>query len=104
MSDAVTGRFTILVSFDIVQGGLDAFLPLMRENAEASRREEPGCERFDVLAVPGESGRILLYEIYRDRAAFDAHCASAHFKRFDAATAHLVAAKSVTVLDLLAAP
>ncbi|WP_083533192.1 putative quinol monooxygenase [Bosea sp. WAO] len=97
-------KFTILVRFRIADGSMAGFLPLMIENAETSRRDEPGCERFDVLQPDGEQDCILLYEIYRDRAAFDAHCASQHFKRFDAATKTMVAEKTVTVLGLLAEP
>lgn len=95
-------RFTILVRFRIADGHMATFMPLMIENAEASQREEPGCERFDVLQPADERDCILLYEIYRDRAAFDEHCASAHFKHFDAATKTLIVEKQVTVLDLLA--
>ncbi len=94
-------RFTILVRFRIVDGHMATFLPLITENAEASRRDEPGCERFDVLRPDEQPDCILLYEIYRDRAAFAEHCASVHFKRFDAATKTLVAEKQVTILDLV---
>ncbi|WP_353183192.1 putative quinol monooxygenase [Bosea sp. (in: a-proteobacteria)] len=97
-------KFTILVRFRIGPGQMPAFLPLMLENAEASRRDEPGCERFDVLQPQGQPDAILLYEIYTDRAAFDAHCASPHFKAFDGATQSMVVEKEVTVLDLLAEP
>lgn len=97
-------KFTILVRFRIASGRMPAFLPLMLENAQASRRDEPGCERFDVLERHDDRDTILLYEIYTDRAAFDAHCASPHFKRFDAATKDMVAEKEVTVLDLLVEP
>lgn len=97
-------QFTILVRFRIADGQMASFLPLMIENAEASRRDEPGCQRFDVLQPETDRDGILLYEIYRDRAAFDAHCASPHFKHFDAATKSMVAEKEVTVLDLLAEP
>lgn len=97
-------KFTILVRFRIADGQMQAFLPLMIENAEASRRDEPGCERFDVVQPQGDRDTILLYEIYTDRAAFDAHCASPHFKHFDTATRSMVAEKEVTVLDLLAEP
>ncbi|CAH1690490.1 Quinol monooxygenase YgiN [Hyphomicrobiales bacterium] len=97
-------KFTILVRFRITDGRMSAFLPLMIENAEASRRDEPGCERFDVLQPDGAKDMVLLYEIYSDRAAFDAHCASPHFKHFDVSTKSMVAEKEVTVLDLLAEP
>jgi len=95
-------QFPILVRFTIADGKMADFLPLMIENAEASLRDEPGCERFDVLRPAQEKDCILLYEIYRDRAAFEEHCVSAHFKRFDAATKAMIAEKQVTVLDLLA--
>ena len=97
-------KFTIFVRFRIGPGQMAAFLPLMIENAETSRRDEPGCERFDVVQPQNDRDTILLYEIYSDRAAFDAHCVSPHFKRFDAATRSMVAEKEVTVLDLLAEP
>ena len=42
-------------------------------------RDEPGCRRFDVVEPPGEADRILLYEIYDDRAAFEAHLKTPHF-------------------------
>jgi autoinducer 2-degrading protein len=97
-------KFTILVRFRIADGQMPTFLPLMIDNAEASRRDEPGCERFDVLQPADDKNLILLYEIYRDRAAFDFHCESAHFKHFDAATRSIVTEKQVTILDLLAEP
>lgn len=97
-------KFTILVRFRIGSGRMPAFLPLMLENAEASRRDEPGCERFDVLQPQGDPDTVLLYEIYTDRAAFDAHCVSPHFKRFDAEAKEMVVEKEVTVLELLAEP
>lgn len=96
-------KFTILVQFVIAPGEMGAFLPLMLTNARTSLREEEGCERFDVLQPEGEPDRIVLYEIYRDRAAFDVHAASAHFKEFDAATKDLVRSKVVTVLNLCGA-
>ncbi|MGI9463684.1 MAG: putative quinol monooxygenase, partial [Aestuariivirgaceae bacterium] len=42
------------------------------------------CRRFDVCTDPDRPERVFLYEIYDDRAAFDAHLASDHFKAFDA--------------------
>ncbi len=77
-----------------------AFLPPMLKNASTSLAEEPGCERFDVLRA-AEPDRIVLYEVYADRAAFEAHCASAHFKSFDHEVGSLVQAKKITELTLI---
>mgnify|MGYP001799846413 CR=1 FL=1 len=82
--------FAVTVIFDIHAGRMEDFLPLMLTNARASRDTEPGCQQFDVCR---EGDRIFLYEIYDDRAAFDAHLATDHFLSFDAAVADMVAEK-----------
>ncbi len=87
--------FAVVVTFQIKSGGMEVFFPLMTENARASLREEPGCNVFDVCTDPARPDEVLLYELYSDRAAFDAHLASAHFKVFDKAVADLIATKTV---------
>jgi len=93
--------FVIIVDFRLKSGAQGAFRLLIDDNARASVREEPGCRRFDVVEPRGEPGRILLYEIYDDEAAFDAHCRTAHFARFDADSAPLVEEKTVIRGDLV---
>lgn len=93
--------FVIAVDFRLKPGAKAAFMRLVCENARASCSDEPGCRRFDVLAVPGEADRIVLYEIYDDRAAFDAHLKTRHFAQFNDASAALVAAKAVTEMTLV---
>lgn len=93
--------YVVVVDFKIKPESLAEFMPLMLENARASRETEPGCRQFDVCVDPADKSRIFLYELYDDRAAFDAHLATAHFKRFDAAVAPMVAAKAVRALTKL---
>ena len=80
----------ITVDFTIKPGCMSAFRQLMDANAIASCRDEPGCRRFDVLVPADDADRIFLYEIYDDRAAFEAHLKSPHFIRFDRDSADLV--------------
>ena len=87
--------FVVTVEFEIRPGCFDVFLPLMLENARASRAIEPGCRQFDVCTDGTRPGTVFLYEVYDDRPAFEAHLASAHFKRFDLAVRDLVATKVV---------
>lgn len=93
--------YVIAVDFEIEQARLDEFLPLMKANAAASVRDEPGCHHFDVCQDPESPHHIFLYEVYDDRAAFEAHLSSAHFKAFDAATAEMLVAKKVRALTRL---
>jgi (4S)-4-hydroxy-5-phosphonooxypentane-2,3-dione isomerase len=90
--------YVVIVEFRIKPERVADFMPLMLENARASRETEAGCRIFDVCVDPADKTSVFLYELYDDRAAFDAHLATAHFKRFDAAVAPMVAAKAVRTL------
>ena len=88
--------FAVTVVFELVDGAFASFHRLVSENAAQSVASEAGCLRFDVLTPEGGGeGDVLLYEIYVDRAAFDVHLATAHFKTFDAATRDLVRQKTI---------
>lgn len=88
--------FVVTVTFTIKPEMIDAFLPAMVENARTSREVETGCQQFDVCS---NGDTVFLYEIYDDRAAFDLHLASDHFKSFDAYVADMVSDKQVAVFD-----
>ena len=99
-----TGRtFAVTVEFKLKPGATARFRKLVLENAATSMSDEPSCRRFDVLVPAEQTGddSFLLYEIYDDRAAFDAHLGSSHFRAFDEATRDLVLAKSVREFVLL---
>jgi quinol monooxygenase YgiN len=89
--------FAITVAFELVDGGFPEFHRLVAENAALSVKLEPDCLRFDVLtpADAAQPTHVFLYEIYRDRAAFDLHLASDHFRQFDRRSRDLVVSKTV---------
>lgn len=87
--------YAVTVTFTLHPERAGDFLPLMHANAARSLADEPGCHRFDVCTDPEAPGTVFLYELYTDRAAFDAHLAAPHFKSFDAATREMIAAKQI---------
>lgn len=87
--------YVVVVEFTIDPPRWDEFLPLMLENARRSREGEPGCRQFDVCVDEARPNVVFLYEIYDDRAAFDAHLAAPHFKSFAAATAPMIAERRI---------
>lgn len=87
--------YIVSVQFTIHADHLDAFVPLIRANARASVADEPDCHQFDVCQDPDAPTQIYLYEVYSDRAAFDAHMQTKHYERFNAASAPMIAAKDV---------
>ena len=77
------GGFVIWVVFHLKPGARDQFVAAVKLNATASVRDEPGCQRFDVMVpVEGTADDVALYEIYDDRDAFHAHLETPHFKQF----------------------
>jgi len=94
--------YVVTVEFRVHPSQWEAFLPLMLENARASRESEPGCRQFDVCADAGKPATVYLYELYDDRAAFDAHRESAHFQSFSAATKDMIAARAVQMWERIA--
>jgi autoinducer 2-degrading protein len=94
--------FAITVEFRLKPSATERFLGLVLANAATSLSEEPLCLRFDVLTArdPARGGTVTLYEVYADRAAFEHHLATPHFRAFEAAVRDLVAEKSVLEFDL----
>ena len=93
--------YVITVDFTLHTQHIDAFMGLMLKNARVSRETERGCSRFEVCRDPARPECVFLYEVYKDRAAFEAHLAAAHFKAFDAATKEMIATKAVRALELM---
>jgi quinol monooxygenase YgiN len=93
--------FAIVVDFYLKQGARSEFRRLIDENAEASVRTEQGYLQFDVLEPEGEGDRVMLYEIYTDKAAFDAHLRTEHFQTFAGASEALCLQKKVTSCNLV---
>ena len=73
--------YLVAVTFDLHPAHATAFAARVAQQA-ADSLEEPGCQRFDVWHAPEGPGRVFLFEIYDDRAAFEVHLESAHFKAF----------------------
>jgi len=87
--------YVVTVEFIIKREHAGAFLQEMVANARASREREPGCRQFDVCAAPDDPAALFLYELYADRAAFDAHLATPHFRAFDATVGPWIERKTV---------
>lgn len=92
--------FVVSVIFDVEPDAADRFRRALLANARTSLAEEPGCLRFDV-AEDNNAARFVLWEIYTDKAAFDAHCASQHFDAFDRIVAPWTRAKTVETFTLV---
>lgn len=84
------GLYINAVDLDIVPAQQDAYLAAIKENSEAAI-QEPGCKEFNILVLGDDPNHLFLFEVYENEAAFQAHRASEHFKKYAALTANMVA-------------
>ncbi|GAB2893008.1 putative quinol monooxygenase [Streptomyces mayteni] len=92
----------LTVSLQVVPGHRDAFLAAIREQAERSFTDEPGCRYFDVVCDLADDHHFVFHELYADEAAVDAHRAAPHYPAWQEAVArHVVPGSRVNTLSRL---
>ena len=88
---AQSGPFYInAVDIDVVPGQIDAYLAALKENGAAAVHE-PGCHEFNITVSPKDPNHVFIFEVYDNAAAFEAHRATDHFKKYAASTKDMVA-------------
>ena len=63
-------KFAVVATYDIAPEQIDVFLPLLMAHRDRCLRDEQGTLRFDILQP---DHNLMLYEVYEDEAAFQAH-------------------------------
>jgi (4S)-4-hydroxy-5-phosphonooxypentane-2,3-dione isomerase len=84
--------FALVVNIRVKPESVEAFMQRLKENASAARKE-PGCKQFDVLVDPQDKTKVMLYEVYTDEKAFEAHQQTPHFKKYLAEAVPLLASR-----------
>ena len=74
--------FGLVVRFTVKDGAAADFDQLVEKTVPEIHRHEPGTLVYAVHEVEGEPNTRVFYELYRDRAAFDAHERQEHTRRF----------------------
>lgn len=90
----------LVVRFALREGAESAFDELVAATAAAIRDREPATLVYACHRVDGEPRQRVFYELYADRAAFDAHEAQPHVRHFLAARGELLDGFTVDFLTL----
>ena len=64
------------------EASAEAYDRLVAETIEAIKTNEPGTLVYASHLVDGQPLQRIFYELYRDKAAFDAHEAASHTRRY----------------------
>ena len=84
--------FVLVVNIRIKPESVEPFMKKLGENVAAARKE-PGCRQFDVLVDPKDRTKVMLYEVYNDEKAFEAHQQTPHFKKYVTEAVRLLASR-----------
>lgn len=71
--------FVLAARLTAAEGNEERVAELLPQLAAASR-EEPGCRHYLPCRDPESPRSFLIFEVYDDAAAFEAHGASEHFQ------------------------
>ncbi|MEW6690389.1 MAG: putative quinol monooxygenase [Pseudomonadota bacterium] len=80
------------VQIRIKPENVDRWMKMVLENASAARKE-PGCRQFEVLVDSEDRAQVMLFEVYDDDKAFEAHQQTPHFKKYLAEAVPLLASR-----------
>jgi quinol monooxygenase YgiN len=86
------------IALEVHPDHASAFEAATRDNARGSR-QEAGNLRFDVLRRADAPTHFILYEVFRDREAQQAHRETAHYQRWKELTTPWILNRTVTEFD-----
>jgi autoinducer 2-degrading protein len=71
--------FAIIVRFQVMPGHVENVIAALNEAAGPSRAE-PGCHVYIANQDRSDPNVVVMYEVYDDEAALEAHRETEHFK------------------------
>ncbi|RXD07283.1 hypothetical protein EQZ23_04290 [Sphingomonas sp. UV9] len=70
---SLRGKDAIVATMTLALGVRDVFVRHLAEHRLRCLAEEPGTHAFEILVPHDVPDTVMLYEVYTDQAAFDAH-------------------------------
>jgi quinol monooxygenase YgiN len=83
-------RMVRIAELEINADQLTAYTAALKEEINISVRVEPGVITLCAVAVRDHPTQIRIFETYADRAAYESHLQTPHFKKYKTETAKMV--------------
>jgi len=96
-----SGVYINAVDLVVIPSEMPKFLEAIKENG-ANAVKEPGCREFNITVLANNPNHVFLYEVYDNEAALNAHRQTEHFKKYQAATANMIADRNVRAMSVIA--
>jgi (4S)-4-hydroxy-5-phosphonooxypentane-2,3-dione isomerase len=95
------GVYINAVDLVVIPSEMPKFLEAIKENG-ANAVKEPGCREFNITVMANNPNHVFLCEVYDNEAALNTHRQTEHFKKYQAATANMIADRNVRAMSLIA--
>jgi quinol monooxygenase YgiN len=89
-------RFAIIGTVEIAPGRMDELLSLLMAHRARCLKDEPATLQFEVLMPDDDNTKVMLYEVYQDEAALDAHSTGPSIARLREEAAGMIVTVSRT--------
>jgi quinol monooxygenase YgiN len=84
------GQYVQVAEIEIDPAQLDTYRAAVQEQIDAAIQKEPGVLVLYAVSEKDEPYRVKVFEIYRDRKAYEAHLGSDHFRKYKATVEKMV--------------
>jgi quinol monooxygenase YgiN len=84
-----------VAELEIDPAQLDAYHAVVKEEMDTSIRVEPGVLAIYSVAERENPARLRFFEVYADEAAYKAHIASPHFKKYVELTKGMITSRKL---------
>lgn len=76
------GQYVQVAEIEIDPAQMDAYRAAVQEQIDAAIRKEPGVMVLFAVSEKDNPTHVRVFEVYRDRNAYQAHLGSDHFKKY----------------------
>ncbi|AXV81653.1 putative quinol monooxygenase [Ralstonia solanacearum] len=98
----VTMPYVRIAQLDVDPQRLEEFKAVAQESVSASMHAEPGVFAMYAVALKENPYRFMVFEMYKDEAAYNAHRETPHFRKFFESTQDMVTSRTFLDVDLIA--
>jgi quinol monooxygenase YgiN len=85
-----------IAEIGIDPSGIEAYRSALKEEIDTSVRLEPGVMALHAVSDKDDPARVIVFEIYADESAYQAHLETPHFRKYKAAVERLVTSLRLT--------
>lgn len=90
VAQEASGQYVQVAEIEVDPAQLDAYRVAVQEQIDAAIQKEPGVLVLYAVSEKDAPNRVKVFEIYRDRGAYEAHLGSEHSKKYKSTVEKMV--------------